>query len=127
MFSLVLTAAFTNGLEVFQTLFKYVGVVVLALLIQQCVVYPCMLALLARRSPWKFFAESREVFVYAFSTSSSNATLPKSLETAETKLGTRNASRIRAHGGRDGEPERHRSSSRASPGSVSRTEFTTCT
>lgn len=87
VFSLVLTAAFTNGLGVFKTLLGYVGVVVLALLVQQFVVYPLMLVLLARRSPWKFFADCREVYLYAFSTSSSNATLPKSLETAETKLG----------------------------------------
>ncbi len=87
VFSLVLNAAFRNGLEVFATLLGYVGVVLLALLIQQFVVYPVMLTLLARRSPWKFFADCREVYLYAFSTSSSNATLPKSLETAETKLG----------------------------------------
>lgn len=87
VFSLVLTAAFKNGFEVFATLLGYVGVVVLALLLQQFVTYTLMLSLLARRSPWKFFADCREVYLYAFSTSSSNATLPKSLETAESKLG----------------------------------------
>jgi DAACS family dicarboxylate/amino acid:cation (Na+ or H+) symporter len=87
VFSLVLTAAFRNGLGVFATLLGYVGVVVLALLIQQFVVYSLMLKFLARRSPRKFFADCREVYLYAFSTSSSNATLPKSLETAEIKLG----------------------------------------
>ena len=40
----------------------------------------------ARRSPIEFFRECREVYLYAFSTASSNATLPLSLETAETKL-----------------------------------------
>lgn len=86
VFSLVLTAAFVNGIGVFRTLAAYVGVVVLALLIQQFVVYPLMLRFLAKRSPWKFFSACREVYLYAFSTSSSNATLPKALETAETKL-----------------------------------------
>jgi len=86
VFSLVLTAAFKNGLGVFATLLGYVNVVVLALLIQQFVVYPLMLTLLAKRSPWKFFADCREVYLYAFSTSSSNATLPKALEIAETRL-----------------------------------------
>jgi DAACS family dicarboxylate/amino acid:cation (Na+ or H+) symporter len=86
VFSLVLSTAFTHGLDAFQTLGWYVAVVLLALLIQQFVVYPLMLAFLARRSPWKFFADCREVYVYAFSTSSSNATLPKALETAEKKL-----------------------------------------
>lgn len=87
VFSLVLNAAFTNGLGVFATLLGYVGVVVLALLMQQFIVYPVMLVLLARRSPWKFFSDCREVYLYAFSTSSSNATLPKALETAQTRLG----------------------------------------
>ena len=87
VFSLALNAAFRNGFGVIVSLLGYVGVVLLGLLIQQFVVYPLMLKFLARRSPWKFFADCREVYLYAFSTSSSNATLPKSLETAETKLG----------------------------------------
>lgn len=86
VFSLVLVAAFKNGLGVFATLLGYVGVVVLALAIQQFVVYPIMLRFMAGRSPVRFFAGAREVMLYAFSTSSSNATLPKSLETAETTL-----------------------------------------
>jgi len=86
VFSLVLNTVFTNGLGVFATLLGYVGVVVLALLIQQFVVYPILLVLLAKRSPWKFMYDCREVYLYAFSTSSSNATLPKALQTAETGL-----------------------------------------
>ncbi len=86
VFSLVLKQVFENGLEVFSTLFGYVAVVIAALLIQQFVVYPLMLIFLARRSPWKFFKDCREVYLYAFSTSSSNATLPKALETAENRL-----------------------------------------
>ncbi len=87
VFSLALNAAFRNGFGVILSLLGYVGVVLLALLIQQFAVYPLMLRFLAKRSPWKFFVDCREVYLYAFSTSSSNATLPKSLETAETKLG----------------------------------------
>lgn len=87
VFSLVLTAAYSNGFGVFATLLGFVGVVVAALLIQQFVVYSLMLGLLARRSPLRFFAACREVYLYAFSTSSSNATLPKALETAEHRLG----------------------------------------
>jgi len=87
VFSLSMNAAYRNGFGVISSLLGYVGVVLLALLIQQFVVYGFMLKFLARRSPWKFFVACREVYLYAFSTSSSNATLPKSLETAETKLG----------------------------------------
>lgn len=87
VFSLVLTAVYTNGLGVLSALLGYVLVVVAGLLLQQFVVYPLMLIFLARRSPWAFFSACREVYLYAFSTSSSNVTLPKALETAETKLG----------------------------------------
>lgn len=87
VFSLVMVAGFKHGFGVFANLMAYVGVVVLALLIQQFVVYSLMLRLGAGRSPWKFYRDCREVYLYAFSTSSSNATLPKSLETAETTLG----------------------------------------
>jgi len=87
VFSLALNAAYRNGFGVFASLLSYVLVVVVALLIQQFVVYSAMLRVFARRSPWKFYADCREVYLYAFSTSSSNATLPKSLETAEKKLG----------------------------------------
>lgn len=86
VFSLVLNTAYTNGLGVFSTLLGYVGTVLLALFIQHMVVYPLMLVFLAKRSPWKFFSDCREVYLYAFSTSSSNATLPKALEVAETSL-----------------------------------------
>ena len=40
----------------------------------------------ARRSPLEFFRQCRDVYLYAFSTASSNATLPLSLEVAETRL-----------------------------------------
>src|SRR6185436_20082901 len=66
--------------------FLYVLTVVVGLLLQQFVVYPVMLRLVARRSPVQFFRSCREVYLYAFSTASSNATLPLSLEIAETKL-----------------------------------------
>ena len=71
---------------VFASLFLYVATVVAGLLLQQFGVYSAMLALVAQRSPVEFFQKCREVYLYAFSTASSNATLPLSLEVAETKL-----------------------------------------
>ncbi len=70
----------------FASLFLYVLTVVLGLMLQQFVVYPLMLRLVARRSPVEFFRGCREVYLYAFSTASSNATLPLALEVAEEKL-----------------------------------------
>jgi DAACS family dicarboxylate/amino acid:cation (Na+ or H+) symporter len=86
VFAIIFNTAFTFGTGVFASLFLYVATVVAGLLLQQFGVYSAMLALVARRSPLEFFQKSREVYLYAFSTASSNATLPLSLEVAETKL-----------------------------------------
>jgi DAACS family dicarboxylate/amino acid:cation (Na+ or H+) symporter len=74
------------GLDLFRTLGFYVGVVLLGLSLQQFGVYPLVLRFLAGRSPVAFFRESKEAIVTAFSTSSSNATLPVSLRIAEHEL-----------------------------------------
>ncbi|MGN6692373.1 MAG: dicarboxylate/amino acid:cation symporter, partial [Sphingopyxis sp.] len=86
VFALVFNTAYKFGYEVFRSLIFYVGVVVLGLLLQQFVVYSALLKAFARRSPWAFFRDCREVYLYAFSTASSNATLPRSLDLAENKL-----------------------------------------
>lgn len=87
VFSIVFGTAFKFGLSIFESLFYFSAVVVAGLLIQQFVVYGFLLKFVAKRSPWQFFKDSRDVMLYAFSTSSSNACLPKSIETAEHKLG----------------------------------------
>jgi DAACS family dicarboxylate/amino acid:cation (Na+ or H+) symporter len=86
VFAIIFNTAFTFGTSVFASLFLYVSTVVAGLALQQFGVYSAMLALVARRSPVEFFRRCREVYLYAFSTASSNATLPLSLEVAETKL-----------------------------------------
>lgn len=86
VFAIIFNTAFRFGYEVFQSLFAYVATVVVGLLLQQFVVYSLLLRIVAGRSPTKFFAACREVYLYAFSTASSNATLPLALETAEQKL-----------------------------------------
>ena len=86
VFAIIFNTAFRFGYEVFQSLFFYVATVVLGLLIQQFVVYSLLVKLIARRSPLEFFKACRDVYLYAFSTASSNATLPLALETAEQKL-----------------------------------------
>ena len=87
VFAIVFNTAFTFGTAVFASLFFYVATVVAGLLIQQFVVYAAVLWTIARRSPIAFFRSCREVYLYAFSTASSNATLPLSLDVAERKLG----------------------------------------
>jgi DAACS family dicarboxylate/amino acid:cation (Na+ or H+) symporter len=86
VFAIVFNTSMRLGLDVFRVLSFYVGVVVLGLVIQQFVVYSVLLKVVAKRSPFEFFKTCREVYLYAFSTASSNATLPRSLQVAEEKL-----------------------------------------
>lgn len=86
VFALVFNTIFIAGAGVLWSLFLFVLTVVLGLLIQQFVVYSAALKWVAHRDPWTFFKACRDVYLYAFSTSSSNATLPKAIETAEHKL-----------------------------------------
>jgi dicarboxylate/amino acid:cation (Na+ or H+) symporter, DAACS family len=77
----------TLGTEMLQSLGFYAGVVLLGLALHQFGSYSLFLLFLGRTSPLRFFRSIQEVMVTAFSTSSSNATLPVSLRVAETKLG----------------------------------------
>ena len=86
VFAIVFNTAFTFGTGILATLLFYVVTVVAGLLIQQFVVYGAFLWAVARRAPLEFFRNCREVYLYAFSTASSNATLPLSLDVAERKL-----------------------------------------
>ena len=65
----------------------FAAVVLLALAIQMFIVYPAALLLLGGVSPVAFFRNIQEAMVVAFSTSSSNATLPTALRVAENNLG----------------------------------------
>jgi DAACS family dicarboxylate/amino acid:cation (Na+ or H+) symporter len=86
VFAIIFNTAFRFGYGVFGSLFFYVVTVVVGLLIQQFVVYSVLLRTVAGRSPVQFFKACREVYLYAFSTASSNATLPLALDTADEKL-----------------------------------------
>jgi Na+/H+-dicarboxylate symporter len=86
VFAIVFNTAREFGADIFEALLLYVATVVAGLLLQMAVVYPPFLRLIGGRSPMAFIRDTREVFVYAFSTASSNATLPLSLQVAESKL-----------------------------------------
>ena len=74
------------GWDLLIRLSAYVGVVLLALALQMFGVYSLLIALIARRSPLRFFAAVQEASVMAFATASSNATLPTAIRVAEEKL-----------------------------------------
>jgi len=79
-----LTARF--GYDILRQLGAYVFTVVLALAIQQFVVYSASVAWLGGMSPVFFFRGVRDVMLTAFSTASSNATLPSALAAADREL-----------------------------------------
>ncbi|WP_338424656.1 dicarboxylate/amino acid:cation symporter [Sphingopyxis kveilinensis] len=74
------------GLDLIVRLSAFVGVVLLALGLQMFVVFPILLKTLAGKSPIAFFRETQEAAVMAFSTASSNATLPTALRVARDRL-----------------------------------------
>lgn len=86
IFCFMFNLASQFGWELIVRLSAYVGVVLLALAIQMFGVFPIILKTLGKKSPVEFFRETQEALVMAFSTASSNATLPTALRVAETRL-----------------------------------------
>lgn len=84
--ALVCTMTARLGLDLLGPLLAYVGVVLLALLIQLLVVYSAAVRVLGGRSPLAFFRDVRLAMATAFATSSSSATLPTALSVAEEHL-----------------------------------------
>ncbi len=83
---LLFTTTARLGYDVLGQLAAYVGVVLLALGIQQFVVYSVAVSWVGGMSPRRFFTGIREAMLTAFSTASSNATLPTALRVAEEEL-----------------------------------------
>ena len=83
---LVFNLAALFGWELLWKLAGYVGVAVLAMSIHFFVVYSISVRWLGGMSPLRFFRGSQEAIVMAFSTASSNATLPTALKVAEEQL-----------------------------------------
>ncbi|HVS00180.1 MAG TPA: dicarboxylate/amino acid:cation symporter [Thermoanaerobaculia bacterium] len=86
VFALLFNLTAELGYEILQQLALYVGVVVLALAIHQFVVYSLAVRLLGGMSPAFFFRGIQAAMITAFSTASSNATLPTALRVAEENL-----------------------------------------
>lgn len=75
------------GLELLQALGWFVITVLLGLSLHMFGVYSLSLYFLSRISPLEFFRRIKTVILTAFSTSSSNATLPTALRVSEQNLG----------------------------------------
>jgi len=74
------------GFDVLRQLAAYVGVVLLGLGLHMFVVYSLSVRFFGGRNPLQFFRDVRMAAITAFSTASSNATLPTALKVAEENL-----------------------------------------
>ncbi|HQP43957.1 MAG TPA: dicarboxylate/amino acid:cation symporter [Thermoanaerobaculales bacterium] len=84
--ALLFTMTAQLGYSVLIQLARYVGVVLLGLILHQVVVYSLSVRLLGGMSPLQFFRSISDAMLTAFSTSSSSATLPTALKVAEEEL-----------------------------------------
>jgi len=87
VFALIAAIIGQYGLGILRTLVVYSVVVVAGLAIHGTVVYPAAVKLFAGMNPIHFFKGIAPAQLVAFSTSSSNATLPVTMECAEENLG----------------------------------------
>ena len=90
VFALIARTFAQQGLEIFGPLAGYFFSVVAALILHLTITYTSILTL-SRLNPVRFFGKMRAVMTFAFSTSSSGATIPLTLNTVEKRLGVRNS------------------------------------
>lgn len=90
VFALIAILAATSSADSFAALGKYVGLVFAVLFVHALLVYPTILSVLGRLSPLKFLLKLKAVSLFAFTTASSNATIPVTLETVEKRIGVSN-------------------------------------
>ncbi len=86
IFGIVFNTAYKMGASFLGNVAYYAFVVVLGLLIQFFVVYGLALKTIAQTAPFGFFNKCKAVYLYAFTTASSNATLPVALDCADSVL-----------------------------------------
>ena len=75
------------GFDAFQPLIKYMLAVMLALVVQCLGVYQILLKVFTGLNPIRFIKKFLPVMGFAFSTATSNATIPLSIDTLERKMG----------------------------------------
>ena len=87
VFCLIARTFATVGFSAFAPMLKYMGNVTLALAIQCLIVYQILLFVFTRLNPFKFIKKFLPVMGFAFSTATSNATIPMSIDTLSKKMG----------------------------------------
>lgn len=87
VFCLIARTFASTGFDAFVPMLKYMGSVFLALLVQCFIVYTVLLKTTTGLSPIVFIKKFFPVMAFAFSTATSNSTIPLSIETLKDKLG----------------------------------------
>lgn len=87
VFFLVAKTFADTGFDAFLPMIKYMGAVLIALGIHCFIVYLSLLKLFTNLSPKIFIQNFFPVMAFAFSTATSNATIPMSIDTLACKLG----------------------------------------
>ncbi|GLR70154.1 dicarboxylate/amino acid:cation symporter [Agaribacter marinus] len=91
VFCLIAKLASTIRLEDFSSIIQYFVLVFVVLIIHAIVTYPILLSVFARLNPINLLIKMKDTAMFAFSSSSSNATLPITLATANKRLGVDNS------------------------------------
>jgi Na+/H+-dicarboxylate symporter len=91
VFCLITKVFASQGFSAIAPMAKYFFTVLAVLVIHLVLVYMSMLKFMGQLSPIKFFKKYSEVMMFAFSTASSNATIPVNLEVVEKELGVHNS------------------------------------
>jgi len=91
VFALMAKTFSLQGLDMILPMLGYFGVLVLALLLHLTGTLMILLKVLGRVNPLIFLRKMRTAQIFAFSTSSSNATIPVTLTSVEKKLGVDNS------------------------------------
>ena len=90
VFTLISATVAEFGFSILQTLLLYSVTVIAGLAVLTFVEYPILLKIFTKVPVYKFFKLQRQVIAVAFSTSSSAATLPITMDICEKKLGVPN-------------------------------------
>tara|TARA_B000000475_G_scaffold174983_1_gene140724 strand:- start:53 stop:1303 length:1251 start_codon:yes stop_codon:yes gene_type:complete len=87
VFCLIGKFVITDGLDIFQEAVMYVVLLISVLIFHAIVTYSIFLKIFTNLNPIVFFKKMKETAIFAFSTSSSAATIPVTLKTVTTDLG----------------------------------------
>ncbi len=90
VFAKITTVFATEGFDTILALIKYFALVAVVLVIHGMLVYPTLLKVMSGLNPFSFLKKFRTVQMFAFSTASSNATIPVTLRNLETRMGVDN-------------------------------------